>query len=68
MYAECAGLILALHGLGQLGLVGTNVLGPGLDGALVAHPDVLSHLQGKHKLLFHLVSGAVTRVSFMSFS
>jgi hypothetical protein len=34
-----------LHGLGQLGLVGTDVLGPGLDGALVTHPDLLCHLQ-----------------------
>ena len=37
-------LILALHDLGQLGLVGPDVLDPGLDGALVAHPDVLRHL------------------------
>lgn len=32
------------HGLGQLGFVGPDILGPGFDGALVTYPDVLSHL------------------------
>lgn len=34
-----------LHAAAELGLVLADVLGPGLHSALVAHPDLLRHLQ-----------------------
>ena len=49
-HSRAPALILALHGLGQLGLVSSDVFGPGLDGALVAHPDVLCHLSNARQI------------------
>ncbi len=40
-----------LHGAPQLGLVLADVLLPGLDGALVTHPDLLRHLRSDRPTL-----------------